>query len=59
MKNIALALAVVCFLIAIVYLLPAGPLGHHVKHSIVFAVLGLLALAWMRFAGGSATSRPS
>ncbi|MBV9104046.1 MAG: hypothetical protein JO060_10685 [Candidatus Eremiobacteraeota bacterium] len=53
MKSVALALAVVCFLIAIVYWLPSGPLGHHVKHGIVFAVLGVLALVWMRFADSS------
>jgi hypothetical protein len=52
MKAVALALAVVCFLIAVVYLLPNGPLGHHVKHAILFVVLGLLSLAWMRFASG-------
>jgi hypothetical protein len=58
MKSLALILAVVCFILAIVYWLPNGPLGHHLKHGIVFAILGLLALAWMRFAGtGSSAAR--
>jgi hypothetical protein len=57
MRNIALALAVVCFLIAIVYWLPNGPLGHHTKHGILFAVLGVLALVWMRFADGTRRTR--
>ena len=53
MKALALIVAIICFIVAVVYLLPAGPLGHHVKHAIIFAVLGVLALVWMRFAGAS------
>jgi hypothetical protein len=56
MKLLALVVAVVCFLLAIVYLLPSGPLGHHVKHAVVFAILGLLALVWMRFASRSSSA---
>ena len=56
MKTLALIVALVCFALAIVYWLPSGPLGHHVKHGILFAVLGLLALVWMRFARASSTA---
>lgn len=59
MKTVALVLAVVCFAIAIAYWLPngIGPFQHHVKHGILFAALGLVALAWMRLGGGSTRAR--
>ena len=53
MRPIPLIVALVCFALAIVYWLPNGPLGHHVKHGILFAVLGVLSLVWMRFSSGS------
>jgi hypothetical protein len=49
MKTVALVLAIAFFILAIVYWLPSGPLGSHVKHGILFAALGLLSLVWMRF----------
>jgi hypothetical protein len=59
MKALALLLAIACFVVAIVYWLPNGPFGHHVKHGIVFAVLGVLALIWLRFqTSGSSTALP-
>jgi hypothetical protein len=57
MKALPLIVAVVCFALAVVYWLPNGPLGHHVKHGILFAVLGLLALVWLRFATASTAAR--
>ena len=54
MKALPLIVAVVCFALAVVYWLPNGPLGHHVKHGILFAVL---ALVWLRFATASTAAR--
>jgi hypothetical protein len=50
MKLLPLLVAIVCFILAILYWLPNGPFGHHVKHAILFVILGLLALVWLRFA---------
>lgn len=63
MKIVALALAVIFFIIAILY--AAGVLqvgshhgGRHISHAILFAVLGILSLVWMRFqTGASRTPR--
>ncbi len=64
MKMLALLAAVICFLLAILYwagakLIPAiGMDGqHHLKHGILFVILGVLALVWMRFAGSERTMR--
>lgn len=51
MKNLALILAVVFFVLAVLYWTGITPLGHHVKHGILFFILGILSLIWMRFAG--------
>ncbi|MBC5799767.1 MAG: hypothetical protein GIX03_15645 [Candidatus Eremiobacteraeota bacterium] len=54
MKALALVLAVVFFIIAILY--ATGVLqvasnhgGPHFSHAALFAVLGVLSLIWMRF----------
>ncbi len=55
MKPLALVLAVVFFIIAILYLIGvlqvgvSHPGGRHVSHFVLFAVLGVLSLVWMRF----------
>jgi hypothetical protein len=58
MKILALAAAVICFVLAGLYAtgnLQGGPEHvHHVKHAIVFGVLGIVALVWMRFQSGAA-----
>jgi len=60
MKLLALVLALICFALAIAYWTGAVQLGaatpgpHH-KHAIVFGVVGILALVWMRFLSGAAT----
>jgi len=58
MRAVALALAVVCFVIAAMYWtgnlqIGASHPGPHHTHAILFAVLGLLSLVWMRFAGAA------
>jgi len=40
---LAAAAAVICLAIAIVYWVGGTPLGHHVKHGILFLGLALLA----------------
>lgn len=57
MRIVALVLAIICFIIAICY--AVGVIGwfadpahkHHISHFVLFVVLGVLALVWMRFAG--------
>lgn len=54
MKALAIALAIVCFLLAILYWMGtlqvgASTPGPHHKHAVLFAVLGILALIWFRF----------
>lgn len=49
MRILAIALAVVFFAAAAIFLLPHGPLGFHVKHAVLCGVLGALALLWLRF----------
>lgn len=56
MKMLALVLAIVFFVIGILYWtgtlqIGAGHPGPHHSHAILFWVLALVALAWMRFAG--------
>lgn len=63
MKALALVLAVVFFIIAILY--AAGVLqlfvshqhGRHISHAVLFAVLGVLSLIWMRFQNQSSNAR--
>jgi hypothetical protein len=57
MKALAIVLAVVFLAACGYYLTPAG--GHHLKHAVVFLVLALLSLVWLRFqsSGASAPSR--
>ena len=55
MKAIALALAVVFFVVAVLYFTGIG-LGQHTKHGVLFAVLGALALIWYRFQSAAASS---
>ena len=38
-----LVVALVCLIIAIVYWVGGSPLGHHIKHGILFAGLAVLA----------------
>jgi hypothetical protein len=48
MRILALALAVIFFVVAVAYW--AGMFGGvHVKHGILFAALGVLSLIWLRF----------
>ena len=54
MKATALVLAVVFFIIAILYgvgvlQIGAHEPGPHLKHAVLFAILGALSLVWMRF----------
>ncbi len=57
MKILAIVLAAAFFIAAAVYLIPGGPFGFHLKHAVLFAVLGALALVWLRFqAKGAATT---
>ncbi len=62
MKVLALALAVVFFLVAILYLVGVLQIGvshaggRHVSHAALFAVLGVLSLVWMRFQGAPSSS---
>jgi len=56
MKLFPVLIAVVCFVLAALYWtgtlqLGASEPGPHVKHAIVFIVIGLLSLAWSRFQG--------
>ena len=54
MKILAAVLAAAFFIATVVYLIPGGPLGYHVKHAVLCAVLGALSLVWLRFAAKSA-----
>ena len=54
MKSLALVLAIVFFIIAILYAIGtlqygAHEPGPHLKHAVLFAILGVLSLVWMRF----------
>ena len=62
MKAFAVVLAIVFFVIALLYLLGLLQLGtshpgRHVSHAVLFAVLGVLSLVWMRFQTGTAPVR--
>jgi hypothetical protein len=58
LKIVAVVLALVFILAAVIYVVPGGPFGHHPKHSILFGVLALLSLLWLRFQSAG-TSAPS
>jgi len=59
MKNLLRALAVVCFVLAVLYWMGSLQIGashpgpHH-THAIVFAIVGVLVLVWVRFQSGAA-----
>jgi hypothetical protein len=54
MKILAIVLAVAFFAVAVCYWV--GIFGTvHVKHGILFAGLGVLALIWLRFQSASPT----
>jgi hypothetical protein len=67
MKPLPLVIAIACFVLAVLYGIGVlqvatsnpGPGRHHTTHFVLFVVLGLLALAWGRFAavGAKATGR--
>lgn len=40
---LGLAVAVICLLIAIVYFIGGSPLGHHIKHGILFLAIAVVA----------------
>jgi hypothetical protein len=57
-KILALVVAIVCFALCIGYAsgvvqFAAHTPGPHYKHAVVFAVLGVLGLVWMRFQSGA------
>lgn len=61
MKAIALLLAIVFFIVAILYgvgvlQIGAHEPGPHVKHAVLFAILGVLSLVWMRFQSNSSAA---
>ena len=58
MKALALVLAIVFFILAILYWIGKVQLfashgGPHHLHAILFFVLGILSLLWMRFQSGT------
>ncbi len=62
MKILSIALAAAFFVVAALY--ATGSLqigtheaGPHIKHAILFVILGILSLLWLRFQSNSATSR--
>jgi ABC-type transport system involved in multi-copper enzyme maturation permease subunit len=60
-KALALALAAIFFIIAFLYLfgilqIGTSHPGRHVSHFVLFAVLGILSLVWIRFQSNSAAS---
>ena len=57
MKMLALVLAIAFVLLAIIYWVGAFGVGHHVKHTILFIVLAVLSLIWMRFANTAEPAR--
>jgi len=62
MKVVAFLLAVVFFVVAVLYVaglmqFGAATPGRHVKHAVLFAILGALSLVWMRFGAGPERAR--
>ncbi len=61
MKPLAALVALACMVLGILYLLGWLQLGTshpgpHPTHAIVFFVLAILALLWLRFASGASRS---
>jgi hypothetical protein len=56
MKVLAIVLAAIFGAIAIIYLIPGGPLGFHVKHAILFVALSGLSWVWLRFQSRGASA---
>lgn len=40
---LGIAVAIICIIIAIAYVLGASPLGHHIKHAILFFAIAVIA----------------
>jgi hypothetical protein len=62
-KPLPVALAAICFVIAVLYAagilqIGAGHPGKHFSHAALFGALGVLALVWGRFSSASAPKRP-
>ena len=60
MKVLAIALAAVFFILAALYATGVMQLGTHepgphVKHAVLFVILGVLSLVWLRFQSNSTT----
>jgi hypothetical protein len=61
LKGLALGLAVIFFIIGFLYLFGVLQIGtshgggRHVSHFVLFVVLGILSLVWMRFASSGAS----
>ncbi len=58
LKPLALVLAIVFFIIAVLYAtgilqIGAHDPGPHLKHAALFVILGVLSLVWMRFQSSS------
>jgi len=59
MRLLAVVVALVCFVLAVLYwtgslqLATSHPGPHH-THAIVLALVGVLALVWLRFQSGAA-----
>ncbi len=41
--GLGIAVAVVCVVIALVYFIGGTPLGHHIKHGILFLAIAVVA----------------
>jgi hypothetical protein len=54
MKILAIVLALAFFVVAVLYWVGVFG-GVHVKHGILFAALGVLALIWLRFQSATAS----
>ncbi len=62
MKILAVAIAVVCFVLAALYWTGAVQFGAHKAgphhtHATLFIVLGVLSLVWLRFQSASASAQ--
>jgi len=58
MRGLAVVIALVCFALAALYWLGtlqfgASHSGPHHLHAIVFGIIGILALVWLRFQSGA------
>lgn len=40
---LGIVLAIICIIVAIVYVLGGSPLGHHIKHAILFFAIAVIA----------------